>query len=209
MTSDKSLTTAVLVSAVLHILIICPLAYLKSVNKEAVSAEIKVIYLPREDTCPFSPPIEASTHPNLPNTVKETANTITPVEAPPVPETKQPPSPESKEQNAKIEIPPEISKEDKQLYVDYYQTIREQIRKYVLRNYTHYIDCGEVCLFFILSSEGGLKEINVLDARSSQDINLREIARRSLLQAAPFLPFPNGLEQPQLSFNVTISFETE
>ncbi|MBN2097131.1 MAG: hypothetical protein JW714_01485, partial [Candidatus Omnitrophica bacterium] len=59
------------------------------------------------------------------------------------------------------------------------------------------------------SSDGSVKEVKIIEEDSSPNRLLKGIAQRSLLQAAPFLPFPEGLSQKQLSFNVMVSFELE
>lgn len=217
MLCDKSLKMAFLISAVFHTLALCSLSYFRSAESEGLSPEIKVMYVPREEDIRQTRLIKENTPPPQKKPAEETAKTNTAkIEASlsqekqtVIPQPAQPVKQSPPKGEARIEIPPELPKEDKQLYLDYYQSIREKIRRYVLKNCHYYIECGDVCLFFILSSEGCLQEINVLDERSSQNAILREIAKRSLLQAAPFLPFPQGLDQPRLSFNVTISFETE
>lgn len=111
--------------------------------------------------------------------------------------------------NEKIEIPPELPKEKEPLYISYYQSIREKIRRYVVKNYPRFIACGEVCLFFVLSADGKLKEIKVVEERSSPNDILKEIAKKSVRQAEPFETFPKNMDQMRLSFNVIISFELE
>lgn len=220
MLCDKSLKTALLISAVFHTLTLCSLSYFRSAGSEELSPDIKVMYVPREEDSRQTRLIKENTPPPQKKPAEETAKTNTAVspkieaslsqeKQTVIPQPAQPVKQSPPKGEARIEIPPELPKEDKQLYLDYYQSIREKIRRYVLKNCHYYIECGEVCLFFILSSEGSLQEINVLEQRSSQNVILRGIAKRSLLQAAPFLPFPQGLDQPRLSFNVTISFETE
>jgi len=115
--------------------------------------------------------------------------------------------PEQKQE--KIEIPPELPKEKETLYLSYYQTIRNKIRKYVTKNYPHYIARGEICLYFVLTSNGQLEQIKIIEERSTQNNLLKEISKRSVKAATPFLAFPKGLDQPKLSFNVIISFESE
>ncbi|MFC1631153.1 energy transducer TonB [Candidatus Omnitrophota bacterium] len=113
------------------------------------------------------------------------------------------------EQKTQILIPEDLPKEQEALYLDYYQSIRQKIRQFVIRNYPRYIDRGEVCLYFVLLPNGKLDQIRVLSERSCENTQLQQIAEKSVRQAAPFIAFPQQLDQPQLSFNVVISFEVE
>ena len=64
-------------------------------------------------------------------------------------------------------------------------------------------------MYFILSANGGLQEVKILEEQSSTHRFLKEVAKKSVVQAAPFSPFPKELDQKNLSFNVIISFERE
>lgn len=97
--------------------------------------------------------------------------------------------------------------EEKSLYLDYYQSIREKIRSVANDNYYNYSKQGEVYLSFILESNGNLKNVRLFEYKSSSDHTLRTIALDSVKEASPFSAFPKGLNQKQLSFNLTISFE--
>lgn len=93
-------------------------------------------------------------------------------------------------------------------YISYYEVVREKIRRAAYFNYRHE-EIGEVYLSFMVASDGSLKEIQLVEDRSSANDFLREIALRSVKDSAPFPVFPPGLDHPQLSFNVVISFEIE
>jgi TonB family protein len=93
-------------------------------------------------------------------------------------------------------------------YVSYYQFVREKIRRAVYQNYSR-DDTGEVYLSFIISSNGILREVRLIEEKSSVNYYLRETALRSIRDASPFPSFPEELDYPQLSFNVIISFEFE
>jgi TonB family protein len=66
-----------------------------------------------------------------------------------------------------------------------------------------------VYLSFIISTEGYLREVRLVEEKSSFSPYLREIALRSIKEASPFPDFPKELDYPQLTFNVVISFEIE
>ncbi len=109
----------------------------------------------------------------------------------------------------KITLPAvDIDKINNPSYINYYQIVREKIRRAAYQNYTR-TETGEVYLSFVISGEGPLKEVRLVEDKSSSSPYLREIALRSLRDSSPFPGFPQGLDYPQLSFNVVISFEIE
>jgi len=109
----------------------------------------------------------------------------------------------------KITLPPiDMDKINNPSYITYYQIVREKIRRAAYQNYTR-TETGEVYLTFIISSDGYLKELRLIEEKSSTNSYLREVALKSLKDASPFPNFPKELEYPQLSFNVIISFEIE
>lgn len=109
----------------------------------------------------------------------------------------------------KITLPPiNIDKINNPSYISYYQIVREKIRRAAYQNYTR-SETGEVYLSFIISVDGYLKELRLLEEKPSPSPYLRDIALRSVKDASPFPKFPKELDYPQLSFNVVISFEIE
>ena len=109
----------------------------------------------------------------------------------------------------KITLPAiEMAKIDNPSYISYYQIVREKIRRSAYQNYTHN-EIGEVYISFIISNDGLIKGVRLVDERSSANDYLRNIALRSVNDAAPFPNFPKELDYPQLSFNILISFEIE
>lgn len=109
----------------------------------------------------------------------------------------------------KITLPAiEMAKIDNPSYISYYQIVREKIRRSAYQNYTHN-ETGEIYISFIISNDGLIKGVRLVDERSSTNDYLRNIALRSVNDAAPFPNFPKELDYPQLSFNIIISFEIE
>ncbi len=109
----------------------------------------------------------------------------------------------------KITLPPiDLDKVNNPSYISYYQIVREKIRRAAYQNYTR-VEVGEVYLSFVILSDGTLKEIRLVEEKSSSIPYLREIALRSIKEASPFPNFPKELDYPHLSFNVVISFEVE
>src|SRR4030042_302556 len=109
----------------------------------------------------------------------------------------------------KITFPPvDLNKLDNPSYLNYYQIVREKIRRAAYFNYTH-TETGEVYVSFVISADGTLPEAKLVEEKSTQNVYLRNIALRSVRDAVPFPAFPKELDYPTLSFNVVIYFEIE
>jgi TonB family protein len=94
-------------------------------------------------------------------------------------------------------------------YVNYYQLLREKIKRSAYQLYTGREE-GEVTVLFVATSQGSLTELVLNTPVSSPSEYLRSIAIRSIQEAAPFPVFPPELkEYDRLSFNITITFEFE
>jgi TonB family protein len=101
-----------------------------------------------------------------------------------------------------------IDKINNPSYISYYQIVREKIKRAAYQNYAR-TETGEVYLAFIISDDGYIRDMRVVEEKSSPNPYLREIASRSVKDASPFPNFPKELDYQQLSFNVVISFEIE
>lgn len=109
----------------------------------------------------------------------------------------------------KISLPPvDLDRINNPTYVSYYQIVREKIRRMAYQYYVR-TEQGEVYLSFIIASDGSLRDVRVVEEKSSPDQYLKNIALKSVSDAALFPVFPPALDYPQLSFNVVISFEIE
>jgi hypothetical protein len=97
----------------------------------------------------------------------------------------------------------------KATYISYYRSVREKIRYYADKNYIKEGSAsqGEIFLSFVVTSSGELLHIMIIDARSAEDLLLRNLAINSIRDASPFPAFPQGMNQHQITFNVVISFE--
>ena len=91
-------------------------------------------------------------------------------------------------------------------YMDYYKLIREKIRK----NAYYYYNTnskGEVSVHFAIANNGQVDSLLLNDA-STLSRNLKDIAVKSVRDAAPFPPFPPELQDySRLSFNISIYFK--
>jgi outer membrane biosynthesis protein TonB len=91
-------------------------------------------------------------------------------------------------------------------YQNYYSLVRARIRQRAYFNYAEYY-AGEVYLTFILNNDGSLKDIKIIEEKSSGGPYLRTIGLKSIKEAVPFPQFPKELNYPELTFNVVISFQ--
>ena len=91
-------------------------------------------------------------------------------------------------------------------YANYYSLIRGRIKQRANFNYSDNYT-GEVYLTFILTNDGALKELQILENRTTGGQFLRTIGLKSIKEATPFPPFPKELHYPELTFNVVISFQ--
>ena len=92
-------------------------------------------------------------------------------------------------------------------YINYYQLIREKIRRRLKDRYRGYHGEGDVSLIFVLNSGGSLVSAAVDQTASTRDRILVDAAVQSLKEAAPFAPFPKAISIPQMSFTLTVSFK--
>ena len=109
----------------------------------------------------------------------------------------------------KITLPAvDIDKINNPSYLSYYQVVREKVRRAAYQNYSR-TETGDVYLSFIVSREGFLTDVRLVEEKSSSSKYLRGVALSSIKEASPFPDFPKELDYPRLSFNVIISFEIE
>ncbi|MBM3254980.1 MAG: energy transducer TonB [Candidatus Omnitrophica bacterium] len=102
----------------------------------------------------------------------------------------------------------DLDKIDNPSYINYYQVVREKIRRSAYQHYAK-AEVGEIYLSFLVTKEGFLRDVRLIEAKSSPNPYLKEIALKSIRNSSPFPTFPKELDYPQLSFNVVISFEVE
>lgn len=94
-------------------------------------------------------------------------------------------------------------------YLNYYDMIREKIRKNAFNLYRSR-ENGRVVINFILKKNGSLMNVSVKIEGSSNSRYLKEIALKSVYKSLPFSEFPEGLENHEsLPFNVSIFFRTK
>jgi len=100
--------------------------------------------------------------------------------------------------------PLNLKKEKNKTVTAYYKIINEQLQQAVI--YPDIFSEGEVALSFVLTSDGNLKSVEVIDETVHNDTALKETAVKIVKNASPFPPFPENLHQQQLTFNVVFCF---
>lgn len=94
-------------------------------------------------------------------------------------------------------------------YIQYYELIRESIKKYVSKNYTRFREEGIIEVAFTLNKNGILKNLAVDTSKSIKSPRLKTIALKSIKEASPFPPFPDSLKKKELAFAIAIIFKKE
>lgn len=94
-------------------------------------------------------------------------------------------------------------------YINYYQLIREKIRRSIKARYKDRARQGDVYLTFTLRSDGSLVSVETDSAHSSGDAALVEMAKAGMRDASPFPRFPQALNLPSLRLNLIVSFKSE
>lgn len=102
----------------------------------------------------------------------------------------------------------DTDKINNRFYAAYFQDMRNRIKVKASESYFGQ-EAGEIRISFIISREGYLKELRLLDQESSSSPYLREIAVKIVKGSFPFASFPKELDCSQLSFNLSIIFEPE
>jgi len=92
-------------------------------------------------------------------------------------------------------------------YIQYYELIREKIKKLVARNYATSREEGAVRVAFTLDKNGRLKDLLINKPRSVNITALHKAAIRSVRGAAPFPVFPPSVKRNDLTFNLAIIFK--
>ncbi len=88
------------------------------------------------------------------------------------------------------------------------ETISRNIKQRAY-TYVNHVDfeAGKVYLTFVLASNGMLKQLQIIDSKTSANAYLRGVALKSIKESNPFPPFPRGFDYPEFTFNLMISFQ--
>ncbi len=119
------------------------------------------------------------------------------------------------EQRAKVAIKqPVIPKTETTASVDlkemrlvppsYAQTVRSRIIENL--NSENSESEGDIFVKFVITSNGGLKDINIEDGKSSKDGSLRRMAFEAVRDSSPFPRFPKDVLASEITFTCQITF---
>ncbi|NQT23113.1 MAG: energy transducer TonB [Candidatus Omnitrophica bacterium] len=92
-------------------------------------------------------------------------------------------------------------------YIQYYELIREKIRKEASDTYKYGNNEGEVGVSFEVDSAGIIKKISHIPRSHSADNRLVNLALESVEKSSPFPAFPKTFKKDSLTFNLTVVFE--
>jgi len=206
---DKTFTASLTISLLLHSLLLWGVPHFPSsiFRPEKKQADLELVYYELKDIMVPSVPEQESKALDTSKIKDE----VKPKELPKEPEKEI--KEEKKSPIKKVELtdkpqPEKIDLPKGPIYLDYCEAIRERIKRVAYENYPTQFFEGEVDVAFIISRDGYLKKVNVLAERPFHNKFLRQAALRSVELASPFPPFPRGLRQKEVNFNVTISFES-
>ena len=116
---------------------------------------------------------------------------------------------DSRSTNRQVTLPTiKSDKIDNPVYLHYYEIIRDKVKDRAYLNYAG-TDTGEVYLTFVLTSDGSLKEIRLIEEKTSASKYLKNISLKSIRDSCPFPSFLHDLKYPELSFSVLIKFEAK
>lgn len=93
-------------------------------------------------------------------------------------------------------------------YIGFRNALEARVRK-LARLYIDRLsnfEPGEVYLTFIVTSAGQIKDVHIIDSKSSANEALKNIAVRSLRESGPYAFPEEYADYPELTFNVIIAF---
>ena len=215
MSSNKSFQVAILVSVAIHSVFFLGIPRLPFLPSRHSPENLKITYYKIEERKERTEEKKESIIEKLPQVKKEEilkpAKAVTKKAKKVTPEAKRVTIAKELKEERKFETVIQEEKDDakKATYISYYRAVREKIRQYADRKYPRNRNLreGEVFLSFVVASSGELLQIRIVDKKSVNSALLRNIAINSIRDASPFPPFPRGMSQYQITFNVIISFE--
>ena len=94
-------------------------------------------------------------------------------------------------------------------YIQYYELIREKIKKRVTENYTRFHEEGIAEVVFRLNKNGALENLTLNESKSTTSQLLKKTALKSVSAAAPFPAFPPSLDRGDLTFTIALIFKNK
>lgn len=95
-------------------------------------------------------------------------------------------------------------------YLNFHEEMTSKIKR-VAYAYAEHPDIsnGEVYVTYILGKGGKLKAIKIVESKTKANEFLKSLVKRIIEESQPFPSFPKGLDYPELTFNIVISFQVE
>ena len=231
MQQEDSFKTTLFISIIIHAAVLATLPFFKSVPSRKELTTLEVTYrhfaekISAQDKYGISKEVFSVKQAEPPKpAASEEKLSVEPVKKIDLSELFKPkesisvPKPQTLKQAPRIKkiilknLPVETAKDP--AYLSYRDIIRREIQDkvYYYSDQYFYFDNpreGNIFVSFTISSEGILKDLTVLEGKSSQDAILRRIATTAIRESSPFQKFPKDLRYDERNFNLEISFEVE
>jgi len=89
----------------------------------------------------------------------------------------------------------------------YAQAIRNKIRRNL--DAPKSAVTGDIFVRFVVASDGEIRELNIIDEKSSKNGFLRELVFEAIKNSSPFPKFPKDIMVPEVKFTCQITFEVK
>jgi TonB family protein len=95
---------------------------------------------------------------------------------------------------------------DRITHENYCLRVREKIKSILEKNARHFMREGNIYVKFIIKKDGTLKNLTLCKSSHKNIRPLEEIAIESIKEASPFPSFHDGMKEEELPFNLPIRF---
>lgn len=198
---DRPFKIALFVSLGMHSILLIPLFGIFNTQPK-IDTVIEVTYLTFEEKKVISEPIQ---------TLPDKRLTLEDVKS--LPQAKKS-KPRAEPEPAKKEAePPNIMEYAAPLQkgssdaLNYIRAVRSGINNFVRENYSASMGEGDAVMHFVLNNDGSVDSVEMLENNLGANKRLKGLCIDSILLSSPFKPFPESLDLPQASFNISISFK--
>jgi periplasmic protein TonB len=202
-----SIKIALVISLVIHAFVIAPFSRAALLNQpQPPKDQVTVDYFVLKE-----PEVKRAAMPQMKRAETARLDVAKNVDIKPAPTTKSsaPAQRKSASDRAEESARTETRIKNTKDYINYYQLIREQIRRRLKDNYKSYHGDGDVMLTFILNSNGSVSSVVIDPSASTDNKALQNIAVSSINEASPYPGFPKTLNLARMSFSLQISFKKQ
>ncbi len=229
--ADRTFRTALLLSAVLHVFLLINWPFYRHIFTARKPGEIEITYLKADE--PLKPEIVQAKR-SLPQPEVSKPSKIV-SEAKPESPARSKPTEQQKKNLSGIKPPDTANDEEKEPVTSKSRVIIKQpivpriqatasveskglklipssysqgVRNRIIDNLESMRPGagGDVCVRFVISSDGTLKDIMIVNDRSTSDGFLRSAAFNAVKDASPFPVFPDNVNLSEITFTCEISF---